>query len=205
MRIFVSYGHDQHASLAIRLRDDLRASGHEAWFGEERLIEGYDWEAKIEEGLDLAAAAKPHAVLILLLTPHSVRQPNGYCLNEVARALSRGLRIIPLMVVEGEPPLSICRIQWLDMRECIPISEKQAIYEARFERLLTVIEDAAFMHWTAASLEKSAEKSRKTGGTTPGCVESFGSGFTPWLYGSTGNETGRRHVRTKKQSWGCGR
>jgi hypothetical protein len=79
--------------------------------------------------------------VLLLLTPHSVRRPDGYCLNEVARALSRGLHIIPLMVVESEPPLSICRIQWLDMRECIPIQEKEAIYRPRFERLLKALEE----------------------------------------------------------------
>src|SRR5262249_20108782 len=76
-----------------------------------------------------------------LLTPHSVRRPDGYCLNEIARALGRGLRIIPLMVVDSEPPLSICRIQWLDMRECIPINEKEGFYTPKFARLLKALEE----------------------------------------------------------------
>ncbi len=54
---------------------------------------------------------------------------HGYCLNEVAYALAKGLRIIPVMVVEIEPPLSICRVQWLDMRECIPIHEREELYQ----------------------------------------------------------------------------
>ncbi|OPZ58724.1 MAG: hypothetical protein BWY86_01418 [Candidatus Aminicenantes bacterium ADurb.Bin508] len=45
------------------------------------------------------------------------------------------------MVVESEPPLSICRIQWLDMRECIPIHEKEALYASRYERLLAALEE----------------------------------------------------------------
>jgi len=139
-RIFISYGHDEHISLATRLRDDLRERGHEVWFDEERLRSGADWEEYIEAGLSWTAENRPHAAVILLLTPHSVRRPDGFCLNEVARALMLKLRIIPLMVVESEPPLSICRIQWLDMRECIPIHEKEALYEPRFERLLAALE-----------------------------------------------------------------
>jgi hypothetical protein len=130
-RIFLSYGHDEHVSLAIHLRDDLRDRKHTVWFDEERLLPGHDWEAFIEKGLEHLAADKANAAVILLLTPHSVRRPDGYCLNEVARALGRGLRIIPLMVVESEPPLSICRIQWLDMRQCLPIHEKEAFYRRR--------------------------------------------------------------------------
>jgi len=140
-RLFISYGHDEHASLALHLRDDLRKRGHDVWFDEDRLNPGHDWEASIEKGLAHLAADKANAAVILLLTPHSVRRPDGYCLNEVARALGLGLRIIPLMVVESEPPLSICRIQWLDMRECIPISEKEALYRPKFERLLRAIEE----------------------------------------------------------------
>jgi hypothetical protein len=141
IRVFISYGHDEHVALAIRLRDDLRRRGHDVWFDEERLQPGHDWESFIEKGLEHLAADKQNAAVLLLLTPHSVRRPDGYCLNEVARALSRGLRIIPLMVVESEPPLSICRIQWLDMRACIPIHEKEAFYRPRFERLLKALEE----------------------------------------------------------------
>ena len=45
------------------------------------------------------------------------------------------------MVVESEPPLSICRIQWLDLRDCIPIHEKETLFKPRFERLLKAIEE----------------------------------------------------------------
>ncbi len=31
-RIFVSYARDEHAMLAVRLREDLRVREHEAWF-----------------------------------------------------------------------------------------------------------------------------------------------------------------------------
>lgn len=44
MRIFISYGHDEHVGLALRLRDDLRKRGYEVWFDEERLLPGHGWE-----------------------------------------------------------------------------------------------------------------------------------------------------------------
>jgi len=140
-RLFISYGHDEHVSLADRINRDLLARGHQTWFDKDRLKAGNYWEIKIEEGLDWLTVDKQNSAIILLLTPHSVRRPDGYCLNEIARALSRGINIIPLMVVDSEPPLSICRIQWLDMRECIPINEKEFFYLPRFERLLAAIEE----------------------------------------------------------------
>jgi hypothetical protein len=110
------------------------------WFDAQRLVPGYDWEAEIERGLEHLAADQANAAVLLLLTPHAVRRPDGYCLNEVARALARGLRIIPLMVVESEPPLSICRIQWLDMRKCIPIEQQEAAYALQLDRLVQAVE-----------------------------------------------------------------
>src|SRR6266540_3089776 len=32
LRIFLSYGHDEHAEVASRLKEDLLARGHEVWF-----------------------------------------------------------------------------------------------------------------------------------------------------------------------------
>jgi hypothetical protein len=139
-RIFLSYGHDEHAELARKLKSDLEARGHEVWLDEEHLIPGIDWESRIESGIEWAIGDPNRARLVLLMTPHSVRRPNGYCLNELARALGRGMHVIPIMVVWAEPPLSICRIQWLDMRDCVPIAAHPAAYESRFTRLLMAIE-----------------------------------------------------------------
>lgn len=143
--LFLSYGHDpnfqEHIALAYRLRDDLKNSKHNVWFDEERLKPGYDWELFIENGLNELAQNKENSFLILLLTPYAVRRPNGYCLNEVAKALDLGIKIVPLMIHECKIPLSIYRIQWLDMRSCIPISEKAAIYSSCLERLINAIEE----------------------------------------------------------------
>lgn len=139
-RIFISYGHDEFVDVARRLKHDLKARGHEVWFDEERLKPGGDWEHYIEEGLEWVAGGERPGRVVLLMTPHSVRRPDGYCLNEIARALSRNLPIVPVMVVWCEPPLSICCIQWLDMRECLPLEQRSERYEAKRGQLLGALE-----------------------------------------------------------------
>src|SRR5437870_4653317 len=138
MQMFLSYGHDEHAAFALRLKSDLEKRGHQVWFDVNRLKPGADWERYIEEGIERVSAE--HGKFLMLLTPHSVRRPNGYCLNELARACSRQLSIIPIMISTVEPPLSICRIQWVDFRECVPVADHEVRYASKFDRLLDAIE-----------------------------------------------------------------
>ena len=44
MRIFLSYGHDEHTAFALRLKSDLERRGHQVWFDQDRLKPGSDWE-----------------------------------------------------------------------------------------------------------------------------------------------------------------
>lgn len=138
-RVFISYGHDELSSLAKRIKKDLEARGHEVWFDEDRIPAGADWEQNIEGGIDWASEGD-NGRIILLMTPYSVRRPDGYCLNEVARAVQKNIKIIPVMLVWCEPPLSICRIQWLDMQDCVPLEERQERYEAKFHILADALE-----------------------------------------------------------------
>ena len=41
-RIFLSYGHDEYATLAEQLKKDLQERGHEVWFDINRLKPGGD-------------------------------------------------------------------------------------------------------------------------------------------------------------------
>jgi hypothetical protein len=139
LRIFLSYGHDNHASMAVRLKHDLEAQGHEVWFDLERLKIGSDWEQYIEKGLEWSSTVPGEGRFLLLLTPHSVRRPDGYCLNELGRAYGRNLQIIPVMLSTVEPPLSICRLQWLDMSNCFPAEEHEVQYAKRFQQLVKAL------------------------------------------------------------------
>lgn len=140
-RVFLSYGHDGFAPLAERLRDDLRARGHDVWFDAERLGAGADWERAIDDGLARVDEDRGNGRVVLLMTPHAMRRPDGYCLNELARALSRGLTVVPVMVSLCEPPLSICRLQWLDLRDCADPEARADRYEARLAQLVDAVQN----------------------------------------------------------------
>lgn len=139
MRVFQSYRHDERAALARELKADLKEKNHQVWFDLNRLKPGADWEAYIEEGLEWVKADPGTGRVILLMTHHPVRRPEGDCLNEAARAVSEKLMVAPVMVVWSKPPLSICRLQWLDMQDCVPLEGSQRRYEAKFPLLLEAL------------------------------------------------------------------
>lgn len=140
LRIFLSYGHDEHAEFVQRLAKDLQKHKHEVWFDLERLKPGGDWEVYIEDGLKWVAEKPGMGRIVLVMTPHSVRRPDGFCLNELARALDHHVFIIPIMLVWCTPPLSISRIQWLDMQLCAKASQIEGPYESTKNRLLEALE-----------------------------------------------------------------
>ncbi len=110
------------------------------WFDREKLKEGGDWEHYIDEGLNWAGSDKQTGRVVFIMTPHSVRRPDGYCLNEIAKALTSKIPVVPVMLVFSEPPLSIYRVQYLDMQDCYPPENKPAVSEQRLDRLLVALE-----------------------------------------------------------------
>lgn len=137
--IFLSYGHDEFAGYAQQIKTDLERRGYQVWFDLERLKAGVKWEDYIDDGINQAAAAGDEGRFVLVMTPHSVRRPDGFCLNELTRALSRQLFVIPVMMQWCEPPLSICRSQWLDMRTCFPATERTAAYGNAIDSLVDAL------------------------------------------------------------------
>ena len=109
MRIFLSYGHDRFAKLAEKLKRDLEADGHQVWFDQCELHGSAEWELEIEQGI------MSTDWLILMMTDHSVRRPDGVCLDEVSKARFNNKSILPLMIQQVEPPFCITRVQWIDM------------------------------------------------------------------------------------------
>ena len=103
LKLFLSYGRDTFVEEVRALKVALEARGHQVWFDEEQLGIGLDWEDRIERGLDWCDR------VVLTMTPHSVRRPDGYCLNELAKALERQKTIIPVLLtdVPGGAPTSI--------------------------------------------------------------------------------------------------
>jgi tetratricopeptide (TPR) repeat protein len=136
LKLFLSYGRDTFVGEVRALKVALEARGHEVWFDEEQLGIGLDWEDRIERGLDWCDR------VVLTMTPHSVRRPDGYCLNELAKALERQKTIIPVLLtdVPGGAPTSICRIQYLDWRDAVPAAQKPDRFNVRMARLCEAIE-----------------------------------------------------------------
>jgi tetratricopeptide (TPR) repeat protein len=140
-RIYLSYGIDEHSALAMRIKRDLEARGHEVWYDPDCAREGAEREKFVEAGMDWVSEIPGEGRFLVVLTPSAVRRPDGYCLGELALAVQRKLALIPVMASFCEPPLSICRIQWLDMMDCHPLGENEEMYLNKLEALVTAIEE----------------------------------------------------------------
>ena len=116
-RIFISYGHDEYSEFALSLVDFLKGNGYDVFIDKEGIQTGREWEIKLEEGLLWTKGDGRNGIFILLMTPYSVRRPDGYCLNEMLYALDLGLKMIPVMLKTVTPPLSIYRLQYLDLTD----------------------------------------------------------------------------------------
>ncbi|KAE9112822.1 hypothetical protein PF010_g10314 [Phytophthora fragariae] len=127
LKIFLSYGHDRFQALAFHLKAQLQRRGHVVWLDIEKLSAGIDWEEGIAGGLSWVRDAGQDGRVLLVMTPHALRRPDGYCLNEVARAASLRLNIFPVMVAESVPPPSIAMLPFFDMRDCVPGEAEQAL------------------------------------------------------------------------------
>ena len=88
-------------------KESLEVEGHEVWFDQERLKPSGDWETYIEKGLDWVSSDKSKGRFVLVMTPHSVRRPKGFCLNEMTRAIQPAPS--PPTALEYSPPLLIGR------------------------------------------------------------------------------------------------
>ena len=137
-RVFVSYGHDEYTPFAHRLADILSDSGYEVFIDRDGIHEGEQWENNLEDGLKRTGENPDNGFFLLLMTPYSVRRPNGYCLNEIAYALDIKLKIIPIMLKKVTPPLSIYRLQYYDLP--IGCDEIDNIMEININKIINLLE-----------------------------------------------------------------
>jgi WD40 repeat protein len=90
---------------------------------------GRAFEREIEQAIDDAD------ITVAVLSPWAVRRPDGFCLDEISYARYGGTPIVPVMAISCRPPLSICRLDWLDMQGW----DRQA---GHFERALAKLREA---------------------------------------------------------------
>ena len=129
--VFISYGHDEYSDLAFKIEEDLLREGIIVWIDKKELHVGKDWELRIERGL------LGTQIVISMLTPHSVGREDGFCRDEISYARALGRKIIPIMVREVIPPLSIHRIQWLDFQDWPDVSEET--YKKKFGEIFDIV------------------------------------------------------------------
>lgn len=145
LRVFVSYGHDEYLPFARGVARELENKGHKVWFDEDRLQPGYDWEKYIEEGLEWISEDSCNGRIVLIMTPYSVRRPDGYCLNELAKALDHRIKIIPVMLVWTTPPLSIYRLQWLDLQGSVNKTSLTETFQTDFSKICQALENPDYL------------------------------------------------------------
>ncbi|OQS07898.1 hypothetical protein THRCLA_00113, partial [Thraustotheca clavata] len=133
--IFDIDGHDHYQAFAMGLKTELHARGHDVWVDHEQLTPGCDWETDISNGLDGVKEAQENGRVLLLMTPHGLRRPDGYCLNEIARAVTLRQQIFPVFVCTCEPPQSISNLPYFDMRSVMPVKEEDEDMDAWIDRL----------------------------------------------------------------------
>lgn len=137
-KLFLSYGRRDAKTLADRLCDDLEAVGYEVWQDTREIRSGRAWEQEIRDGLHstqiMVAVLSPHAVR-LSADPDTPDQCDGVCLDEISFArFSRPPRpIVPVMAVACETPLSIFRLDYVDLTSW---QESDESYQAGLQQLL---------------------------------------------------------------------
>ncbi len=114
--VFISYGRKQSKFFATQLYNQLLANGYTAWFDQNDIPLGVDYQNQIDDGIE-----KAHNFLFII-SPHSVVSP--YCRLEVELAYKHRKRIIPILHVEGFEfeklhPI-IGKINWIYLRETLP-------------------------------------------------------------------------------------
>jgi len=132
--IFISYGRDeanpQDVDLIRQIKKDLEEKSFNISMDEEQLKTGGDWEIKLENMI------KESDWMLFFITPYSARRPDGYCLNELSMSINYGKPIVPIMINYEVPPLSICRLQYLDLQKL----EKEE-YSKKLDEIINVISE----------------------------------------------------------------
>ena len=124
--IFFSYGHDEFSKYINKIKELLEEEDYSVIIDTDILGIGTDWEFKLEE------AIKVSKKVLLFITPHSVRRtPNdqSYCFNEISLATRLKKEIIPIMLKYDTPPLSIIRLQHLDLEDIVKKDDPELLKE----------------------------------------------------------------------------
>jgi hypothetical protein len=104
---FVSYSRSD-SEFALRLATDLKAAGASVWLDQLDIPPGASWDLTVQEALTKCPA------FLVILSPFSVRSDNVS--DEVAFALDKKKKVLPILYRDCEIPFRLTRIQYIDFR-----------------------------------------------------------------------------------------
>lgn len=109
-RVFISYAREDASDLALQLRNDLVAAGHDPWLDLAEIAAGASWARDIEEAIERCDVA-----LTLLSNGSYV---SDICRGEQLRALRKEKRVIPLLVQpDADRPLHLEHLNYVDFSD----------------------------------------------------------------------------------------
>jgi energy-coupling factor transporter ATP-binding protein EcfA2 len=124
-RVFISYAR-KDVGLAAAVHGWLAGAAHEAFLDQDRadgIRAGEDWQDRLHERLRWAD------VVVCLVSAASVA--STWCVAEVATALSRGSRLIPIQVEAGARHPLVTRIQHVDLDSGLETARTRLLDELR--------------------------------------------------------------------------
>lgn len=101
-RYFLSYARAD-ADFALRLADDLRASGVELWIDQRDIVPSQRWDRAVE------GALRDCTAVVVVLSPRAVASEN--VLDEVGFAIDHQKDVIPVLLETCDVPIRINRMQ----------------------------------------------------------------------------------------------
>ena len=133
--IFICYGHDDHEKLIKRFAEDLMKAGFEVWVDYNAIFGSSLWEEQIEKGITESST------IVVFMTTHSMRRPNGYCLDEISYARMLNKTIMPIKIQDVAPPISIARVQWIDMSNYVDTSGdiNEDYYKKQIDNVISIL------------------------------------------------------------------
>lgn len=121
-RIFISYAR-KDATFALQLANDLKSQGYKAWIDQVDIPPGARWDDEIKIALTESFS------LIVVLSSSSVESQNVQ--DEVAYAIDRQKKIIPVKIKDCETPFRLLRFQFIDFAKD---------YDTAFNRLMLALD-----------------------------------------------------------------
>ncbi|MGH7846740.1 MAG: toll/interleukin-1 receptor domain-containing protein, partial [Candidatus Binatia bacterium] len=109
--VFISYSR-KHKEFVGRLHEALKQRERDTWVDWEGIPPSAEWQNEIYAAIDAAHS------FVFVIGPDSVKSDN--CLKEVAHAIERNKRLIPL-VRQGVPleviPDALRKLNWITFRD----------------------------------------------------------------------------------------